>query len=207
MLSEKSPYVVTLLVALITWVATEYYEITSRTGFISIKTARLQTDSDFNWILEVKNLSKRVTIRKIDLSVQCDVQPCFTESAEGNYAQDVHVPPLMVGFSKQYEAAVIGMTQLNMPPQSAFRVNFKTPENVDRVSSLLQNNSDINVTPVDGCGLKDSFDCFFAANFLGSMFFFWALATLTVFRLMTVGTQTVGHGSPEQDQSPHSRAS
>jgi hypothetical protein len=49
----------------------------------------------------------------------------------------------------------------------------------------MRNNSDINITPVKGCSLKHSFDCFFAANFLGSMFFFWAVATAAVFRLMT----------------------
>jgi hypothetical protein len=137
MLSEKSPYVVTLLVALITWVATEYYEITSRAGFISIDTSKVESDDGHDWTLTVKNLSKWVTIRNIDLSVQCDEQPCFKKRGNGGYAEDTHVPPLMVEFVRQYETASIGINQVNMPPKSAFRVRFTTSGNIDRVSSLM----------------------------------------------------------------------
>lgn len=179
MLSEKSPYVVTLLVALITWVANEYYQVTVSNGYIQIETARAEKDESNNWILTVQNLSERVTIRQVNLALRCAKAPCFLKP-EGSdvYATGVHVAPLAVTYSSVYESAALSMMNLNMPPEASFKLEFQTLPGVDELQHLLVNFGDKNVVPVVSCSIGESFDCYFASNFLFVLTVFWGCACL-----------------------------
>lgn len=202
MLSEKSPYVVTLLVALITWVANEYYQVTASNGYIRIETARIAENEPNHWSLTVQNLSERVTIREVNLALRCAESPCFRKPENsGVYARDIHVPPLAVTYNSVYEAAALSMVNLNMPPESSFKIEFQTRPNVDQLQPLLVNLGDINVVPVGSCRIGESFDCYFASNFLFVLAVFWVLASLVLgFVMFERHTEAGNEGSgPAED--------
>ncbi|WP_420409562.1 hypothetical protein [Hoeflea sp.] len=181
MLSEKSPYVVTLLVALITWVANEYYQVTASNGYMRFEIARVGDTEGNVWNLTVQNLSERVTIRGVNLALRCASPPCFEKPQDSAaYAMDMHVPPLAVTYEPIYEAAALTMMAINMPPAASFGVEFQTRPGVDELQPLLFNSGAINVVPVEGCGLGESFDCYFASNFLLMLTVFWGFACLVL---------------------------
>ncbi|WP_422370271.1 hypothetical protein [Hoeflea sp.] len=203
MLSEKSPYVVTLLVALITWVANEYYQVTASNGYIQIETALIAENEPNNWRLTVQNLSERVTIREVNLALRCADSPCFRKPENSDvYARDVHVPPLAVTYDSVYEAAALSMMHLNMPPESSFKIEFQTRTGVNQLQPLLVNVGDINVVPVSSCSLGESFDCYFASNFLFVLAVFWVLACLVLGFVMFERHTEAGNGDPKPAGDP-----
>lgn len=194
MLSDKSPYVVTLLVALITWVATEYYQDARQAGFINID---LKQENDV-WTMRVTNLSPVVTIKELDLGVRCKDKVCFQKSAQGQYAVDRLVEPHYVDFEKSYGPTRLEFLTMNIPPKASFEANFSTETGVSQVHPFIRNNGNTLVVAVDGCEATQSFECYFAANFLGSMFGFWILSSIVVFVLLldrSVKSQSAATGS------------
>jgi len=206
MFTNSAPYVVTILMSVITWVLSTYYENISTTPYLRYETREDGRNASPPFVVyRFTNDSPKVRISDVTIGLDCPKnEECFGVKGASidTYAQMLKVPPWAM--SDAIEPTSLIITQkIDLPAGTAFEIRAVLRSKDVRPFLYFQSNPEQKVDlKIVG---NYSLDQFVANNYLGIVAVSWLVACIVIIAVYQNGTTAPANavGNPEKPQTIH----
>ncbi|WP_192181184.1 hypothetical protein [Mesorhizobium amorphae] len=206
MFASSAPYVVTILMSVITWVLSTYYEDISATPYLRYELKEDGRNASPPFVVyRFTNDSPKVRISDVTIGLDCPKsEECFGSpgAPAPTYAQMLKVPPWAM--SDAIEPTSLIITQkIDLPPGMAFEIRAVLRSKEVKPFLYFQSNPD------QKADLKlvgySTLDQFVANNYLGIVTVSWVVACIVIIAAYQNAATTAANAAsnPEKPQTIH----
>ncbi|MER9564796.1 hypothetical protein [Mesorhizobium sp. M0571] len=204
MFTTSAPYVITVLVSVITWVLSTYYEEINTTPYLRYEIIEDGRDASPPYMVyRFTNASPKVRISDVTIGLDCPKsEACFGAAGQSpeTYAQMLKVPPWALPEAIVPNAAIVTQ-KVDLPAGTAFEVRVVLRSKDVKPLLYFQNEPGQKADPkLIG---KYSLDQFVANNYLAIVAVLWVIACVLIFIAYRVAAAAARSGNTEKPQTIH----
>jgi hypothetical protein len=182
MFSTSAPYVVTVLMSVITWVLSTYYENIVTTPYLRYETTEDGRDASPPYVVyRFTNASPKVRISGVTIGLDCPTdKACFgaTGTPVDAYAQMLKVPPWAMPDAIEPTPTIVTQ-KIDLPAGTAFEIRVVLMSKDIKPFLYFQSGPD-QKADLKLIG-KYSLDQFVANNYLAIVVILWVAACVVIF--------------------------